>query len=652
MRMILLGLLAASVFPLQAKVKLPGFFSDNMVLQREAPVKIWGWADKNEPVQVRFNGQVKETKANRTGEWSILLDPMSAGGPYTLTVEGKDNRIDCGNILVGEVWLCSGQSNMEWIVTNSARADQEIADASNYPEIRALNVTKKMHCIPQTDFQGEWEVCSPETVGGFSAVAYFYARSLYRELGVPIGIINSSWGGTDIECWISPDAYAQLPDKIKIPYNQELIDAVHCSVEENNGNMEAYTEGFVYDKGMHQNWYAPDADDASWMDINMPNPWNEAPLVNTDGVVWFRGSFCLPESAKGPATLCLGQIDDNDICWINGTKVGSTKGWGIHRRYAVPENILKSGENSIVVRVTDEMGGGGFLATPEQFRIEWNEGEPVNVNLSGKWKYAQGVSDEDFRKMLLNPNNIHSLLYNAMIHPLVPMTIKGVIWYQGCSNAGQPHYYPLHKALIADWRARWNNPKMPFLIVQLAGFEPGRAKTWQTADATRVSGYALTRDIQQQMLNIPNVGLACAIDIGEAANIHPANKQDVGKRLALEAERIAYGMDVVSQGPLFLSASPEKGAIRVRFRNVDGGLKTSDGKAPGAFAIAGADKKFVWADAKIDGKDVLVSSPKVKDPKYVRYAYAGYRGDCNLQNREGLPAYPFRSDAYDYLSVK
>lgn len=327
MRMILLGLLAASVFPLQAKVKLPGFFSDNMVLQREDPVKIWGWADKNEPVQVRFNGQVKETKANRTGEWSILLDPMSAGGPYTLTVEGKGNRIDCGNILVGEVWLCSGQSNMEWIVTNSARADQEIADASNYPEIRALNVTKKMHCIPQADFQGEWEVCSPETVGGFSAVAYFYARSLYRELGVPIGIINSSWGGTDIECWISPDAYAQLPDKIKIPYNQELIDAVHRSVKENNGNMEAYTEGFVYDKGMHQNWYAPDADDASWMDINMPNPWNEAPLVNTDGVVWFRGSFCLPESAKGPATLCLGQIDDNDICWINGTKVGSTKGW-------------------------------------------------------------------------------------------------------------------------------------------------------------------------------------------------------------------------------------------------------------------------------------------------------------------------------------
>ena len=245
-----------------------------------------------------------------------------------------------------------------------------------------------------------------------------------------------------------------------------------------------------------------------------------------------------------------------------------------------------------------------------------------------------------------------SNLYNGMVAAWTRIPVRGVIWYQGCSNNGQIHYYPLHKTLIADWRAKWNDPELPFLIVQLAGYEPAKATTWQTADPNNPSGYALTRDIQQQMLKIPNVGLACAIDIGEAANIHPANKQDVGKRLALEAERIAYKKNIVSRGPLFLSATPEKGAVRVAFQNADNGLKTSDGKAPGAFAVAGEDRKFVWAEAKIDGKTVVVSSPEVKNPKYVRYAYMGYRGDCNLQNAEGLPAYPFRSDANDYSKVE
>ena len=636
--MILLGLLVTSVLPLQAEVKLPGFFGDNMVLQREAPVKIWGWADKNEPVQVHFNGQVKKTKANRAGEWSVLLDPMSAGGPYTLRVEGKDNRIDYGNILVGEVWLCSGQSNMEWIVANSAGAEQEIADASNYPEIRALNVTKKMHCIPQTDFAGKWEVSSPATVGSFSAVAYFYARSLYRELGVPIGIINSSWGGTDIECWISPDRYAQLPDKIKLPYNQELIEAVHRSVDENNGSMDAYTEGFVYDEGIRRKWYEPNADDASWTTIEMPNPWNEAPLSNTDGAVWFRGTFHSPKSAQGPATLYLGQIDDDDICWINGTQVGSTKGWGIHRQYNVPENVWKPGENSIVVRVTDEMGGGGFLATPDKFYIEWNEDEPVSVNLSGTWKYAQGISDEDFRKVLLNPNNIHSLLYNAMIHPLTPMTIKGVIWYQGENNAGRATaYQTLFPTLISDWRDKWKC-ELPFYWVQLANF---MAKDSVPSE----SDWANLREAQTMTLSLPKTGQAVIIDIGEANDIHPKNKQDVGWRLALHALHNEYGRkDLIVSAPTYQSMEKQGNKLVLTFdmKGSTWNLHNKYGYIEG-FAIAGADKQFHWAKAQLAGDRIEVWSDDVPYPEYVRFAW-GNNPDVNLFNAEGLPLAPFRTD--------
>ncbi|MBQ7650747.1 MAG: hypothetical protein IJS15_07290, partial [Victivallales bacterium] len=242
-------------------------------------------------------------------------------------------------------------------------------------------------------------------------------------------------------------------------------------------------------------------------------------------------------------------------------------------------------------------------------------------------------------------HQFYSHLYNSMVDAWTKIPVRGVIWYQGCSNAGQPSYLKYHKALINDWRAKWNSPDMPFIIVQLAGYEPAHANDWMTYDPNKPSGYALTRDIQMKMLALKNVGLACTIDIGEPANIHPANKQDVGKRLALEARRIAYGEDIVSQGPIFDKAIPEGETIRVFFKNLTGDLKTSDGKAPGAFAIAGDDRQFVWANAKLDGKTVIVSSPDVKSPKFVRYAYAGYRGDCNLQNHEGLPAYPFLSDA-------
>ena len=383
-------------------------------------------------------------------------------------------------------------------------------------------------------------------------------------------------------------------------------------------------------------------------------------------VRWFRCPFKTPAAGKdGQILLCMKDTGEKVDVFLNGKRIA---GWEPNVlparkiiRVALNPELLKPDGNILAVR-------GEYYAFYTARRQMQNllrntslMNGKVRIPLNKNWKMKDEFTCTKTKtggkiapafNIPYWSHQFYSKLYNGMTAAWTKLPVRGVIWYQGCSNNGQTHYYPLHKTLIADWRARRNNPEMPFLIVQLAGFEPARAKNWQTADPNQPSGYPLTRDIQLQMLQIPNVGLACCIDIGEAGNIHPANKQDVGKRLALEAERIAYKKNIVSRGPLFLSAKPENGSIRVSFQYADNGLKTSDGKAPGAFAVAGADKKFVWAEAKIDGKTVVVSSPKVKDPKYVRYAYMGYRGDCNLQNAEGLPAYPFRSDAIDYSKVK
>ena len=352
---------------------------------------------------------------------------------------------------------------------------------------------------------------------------------------------------------------------------------------------------------------------------------------------------------------------------MNGKKIA---GWETYspedekkiRLEITPDQLDQEGENTLAVRGVYLYG---WKSASQMDNVilgaHFSMGKRLLL-LRNNWKVKDEFSctDKDlsgkrvppfvfYKDQFVFPTN----LYNGMVDSWTKLPVRGVIWYQGCSNVLQKeHYYPLLNALIADWRTKWNDPAMPFLIVQLAGYEPSNAKTWQTSDPNKPYDNALIRDIQQQMLKLPNVGLACTIDIGEADNIHPGNKQDVGKRLALEAERIAYGKEIVSRGPLFDSAKPENGTIRVAFRYAENGLKTSDGKAPGAFSIAGPDKKFVWANAKIEGKTVVVSSPAVKEPKYVRYAYAGYRGDCNLQNAEGLPAYPFRSDAVDYSKVK
>jgi sialate O-acetylesterase len=379
--------------------------------------------------------------------------------------------------------------------------------------------------------------------------------------------------------------------------------------------------------------------------------------MNASGTKLFRAVFVLPKRMvnKNNITVTIPEIAPCATVYLNGKIIGSWNATdsAAKRRLNVvlPQSAFNKGENVLAIKADFfDLGGNSRFYINRLTHVRFNNGSALvnRLNFRCNLLYFATAKQLKVNKVVayglpFKSHQFQGALYNSMVASWTKLPIRGVIWYQGCSNAGKKHYYVLHKRLIQSWRAKWNKREMPFLIVQLAGFEPSKANTWRTADATNVSGYALTRDIQQEMLKIKNVGLACAIDIGEAANIHPANKQDVGLRLALEAQRIAYGKKIVSRGPLFKEAKTEGNSIRVFFYNAESGLATKDNQPVGAFAIAGADKKFVWAKAVIDGSTVVVSSPKVKNPKYVRYAYAGYRGDCNLQNKDALPAYPFTS---------
>ena len=679
---IILALVTAGTF---GAVKLDSVFSSNMVLQQGKPISFFGTADPNSEIKVGFNGKTVSAKTDGKGVWKAVFPAMKGGKtPYTVTVTAGKNKIELNDILIGEVWFCSGQSNMQMPIGKKFRrgwsaqnCEQEVANA-NFPEIRyAFQKLIFSHDVQKpaqyaVQLPNGWVKCSPENAHYFSAAAYFFGRKLYQDLQVPIGLINASWGGTSIQPWISnagyeafgPESDWQMIQKFRM--DAAAKKAYEAKEAERFAKSMAAWHPLFEKAGAEaraeaQGWSAAAFDDSQWKAAAaQPSP---KYLVR-----WYRTGFKLPASLKGKTVVfTMGKAGEKADIWLNGKKIA---GWNADdpenkKRAAVkltPEQLDQTGTNVIAVRGEYFYNSAGRRQMNNVTGSARLTAGKASLTIRNGWKMNDEFSctaAETGKKrvpwFIFTPYQSHqfqSNLYNGMVAAWTKLPVRGVIWYQGCSNNGQIHYYPLHKTLIADWRARWNQPEMPFIIVQLAGFEPARAKNWQTADPNKPSGYALTRDIQQQMLQIPNVGLACTIDIGEAANIHPANKQDVGKRLALEAERIAYGRKIVSRGPLFESAKPEGSAVRITFKYADKGLKTSDGKAPGAFAVAGADRKFVWADARIDGKTVVVSSLKVQEPKYVRYAYMGYRGDCNLQNAEGLPAYPFRSDAVDYSNVK
>lgn len=631
---------------IQADVRLAGVFGDNMVIQRDHSVKVWGWADRNEPVKVIFQDQEHKTHANRNGAWSVTLQPLKAGGPYSLQVKGKRNMVEYQNILVGEVWLCSGQSNMVWPVSLSGNPQEEIA-AADHSYIRELNVTKKVHWIPQADIEGQWKVCSPETVADFSALAYYYARELYRKLGVPIGIINSSWGATDIETWISAPTYENLPATVTNPYDPALIASLDKYLSDNSGNLDGYLETMSRDRGLDEKWFKENTDDAAWNQMELPQKWAETPLANVDGFVWFRYAVTLPASAEGvPASLSLGQIDDADITWINGVEVGRLNGYNHSRVYPVPAGVLKAGRNVITIRVEDELAMGGFMSSVEAFFLEIPGSETLKVSLAGSWKYFPTVVNADYFGTRLEPNSLYSLLYNAMINPLKDFRIRGAIWYQGESNTARAYAYrTLFPSLIQDWREQWGY-EFPFYWVQLANY---MEKEKEPAN----SAWAELREAQTMALSLPQTGQAVTIDIGEAYDIHPKNKQDAAKRLAFNAFHGAYGMkEVVFSGPTYSSMQKQGNKIVLTFDLYGSmlNIRSKYGYIEG-FAIAGADQQFFWAKAELQGAKVVVWSDQVGDPVAVRFAW-GNNPDVSLYNQVGLPVVPFRTDNWKGITEK
>lgn len=624
---------------LQAEVRLPHIFSDNMILQRDKILKIWGWADKNEKIKVEILGQTKNVQADQEGNWYVNLEPIPYGGPYQMKVQGNSNTITFNNILIGDIWLCSGQSNMEMPVNGWSQVDnyeQEIKDA-NYPLIRAFNVEKAMSMTPNSDFEGKWQVCSPETVSSFSAVAYFFARKLNKELDIPIGIINSSWGGTQIETWISQNSFARLPDNFKERYTAlQGIDLAKFA-QENEAKKQTYLNALKNDPGIKSEWFKTSTKNSSaWKKMQVPQEWSQTELASIDGIVWFKYNFTLPKEVKGKnATLHLGPVDDDDVSWINGIKVGETVGYGLPRTYNIAKDVLKSGLNTLTVKIVDHSGGGGLYGQPHELYLKI---DGVKYPLAGEWEYKESVTNKEYGYIDFSPNSYPSLLYNTMINPMTSFSIKGAIWYQGESNADDAYNYrTLFPTLINDWRDKWES-EFPFYWVQLANY---MAKDEQPQE----SKWAELREAQNMTLSLPYTGQAVITDIGDAKDIHPRNKQDVGARLALIALNKDYGRsDIIYSGPTFNKMEISENKAIIYFDNIAKGLKVRDNnQSIKGFSIAGIDNRFVWAKAYLDGDKVIVESPEVSNPISVRYSWSN-NPEVNLFNSEGLPAAPFRTD--------
>jgi sialate O-acetylesterase len=626
-----------------SQVKLPHLVSDGMVLQRDAKTKIWGWATAGEKVTVNFKGNSYRTTTDADGKWAITLASMKAGGPYTMDIKAS-NQITLKDILLGDVYFVSGQSNMvhQMALHNVTYAD-DIATAS-YPQIRQFWIPTTTNLAgPAQDLPpGSWKSANPQDVNNFSAVAYFFARKLYNKYGIPIGLINASVGGTPIEAWMSEEGLKDFPAVVAAIDKNQDTSYVNSTKRRALAAANANRQKVEQDKGLTGTvkWYEPAYEPKGWRNINIPGYWEDQGVKELNGVVWYRREIDIPASMTGvPAKVFMGRIVDADVLYINGEQVGNTTYQYPQRRYSLPAGVLKPGKNTFVIRVTNNGGKGGFVPD-KPYYIEAN-GE--QVDLKGYWQYKVG---EVFRPVNgsgsaggINEQNQPTALYNAMVAPAINYTIKGILWYQGESNAGNPpEYKKLLPALISDWRDKWQQGNTPFLYVQLPNF-------MEVNYLPSESNWALMREAALQTLSVPNTAMAVTIDLGEWNDIHPDNKKDVGERLALAAQKLIYGeKKVVPSGPLFQSATIDGNKIILNFTHAGSGLTSIDGEELSWFAIAGADKKFVWAKARVEGDKVVVWSEEVPEPKYVRYAWADNPDGANLYNKEGLPASPFRTD--------
>jgi len=632
-----------------ASLRLPKILGDHMVLQQKSFAKIWGWAEPEQVVKVTtsWNDKTYRVVADQEGNWQVSVATGRAGGPYTLTIQADITRV-LEDILLGEVWICSGQSNMEWHLSRAETAKEEIP-LSDYPEIRLFTVEKTIAVRPEADVKGSWDLCSPETSADFSAVGYFFGKMLHKELGVPVGLVNTSWGGTPSESWTSRETLLTFGD-----FNKELEELYGSTDKEMEKARKEQTrvESMIKKQqdfnnqdniGFSEAWMNAEFDDSGWGKMECPAEWSSNDDIGMlEGVVWMRREIKIPDNWIGKElALELGPVDEMDITYINGVEVGTSRkisNWNVPRYYQVPASLVKTGTLQLSIRIVNTNAQGGIFGHPKQLKIypEGNTQEEA-VMLAGQWKFKIAYTFPEV-PMVFN-SHTPSVLYNGMLHPLKNMALKGAIWYQGESNQTRAmQYRTIFPGMIEDWRATWGMGDFPFYFVQIAPYNYGGEET--SVELREAQFLTLSR--------VKNTGMAVTMDIGNPDDIHPTNKRDVGKRLALWALAKDYGKDLVYSGPLYREQTIEENRIRVHFDYIGSGLEAKGGPLT-HFEIAGEDQVYHLANAVIDGETVVVSAAEVGSPVAVRYGWSNI-AEPNLCNAEGLPASSFCTDSWKRIT--
>lgn len=636
-------------------LQLASLFQDHAILQRDQPLPVWGWAEPGALLRISLGGHVAVTQAGASGDFLVRLPALAAGGPHTLsaTIPATGETVEICGILIGEVWLASGQSNMEMTLEGCLPVSESDLAAADFPEIRFFNVPRRAHLGPERTVEGEWRMLNPDVARECSAVGFSFARRLHRALGVPVGVISSSWGGSNIKSWLSRSALAHNPataqwlaDFEKVAWTETRWDAMSnpdpdgrvCNLPKDPGNT-----------GVERGWHLPGKVNSDWQSIDLPATWQSAGHPNT-GVFWFRRTIEIPASWRGrELVLNLGAADKQDITYVNGTEVGrmgkdrEDAYWNVPRVYPVPGGLVDGPTLTIAVRVYSFVYDGGLSGPAAAMKIHPADSPADCLPLSGEWRchreHDLGLVLET-HLMGQGERNTPHILFDNMIQPLIPYALRGAIWYQGESNASEHHTYArLHRDLILDWRRQWGLPGLAFHFVQLPGFKAPQ-------DHEPESTWARLREAQVAALSLPGVGMAITLELGDADDIHPKNKMPGGERLAQAALAITYGTGATASGPMVDHVEITGSRILCTFRNAESGLVTTDKASPRTFFVAGNDRVFHPAEAVIEGNTVSVNSPAVSEPVAVRYAWADNPAAANLASGEGLPASPFRTDTW------
>lgn len=623
---------------LKAEIKLPQFFSDHMVLQRDIPIPIWGKAIANVDVQIQLGHQAVQTTADSLGNWKVALASMPVGGPYQLTVSTTATQLQLKDVWLGDVYLCAGQSNMEWPVKDALNGGEELKAAS-FPRIRLFEVQKAIARQPMEDTgPGKWTICQANTIKNFSAVAYFFGRELTQSVDVPIGLIHASWGGAKIKPWISPVSLASLAKFQQALEETRTLPFEKMTQKETAAFQKWVSEMDSLDLGLAQAWHTEVHDWSNWKKVDLPLKVERMKFRKRDGVFWFKKTITLDEKdIAAPIYLNLGKIDDRDETYINGHLVGTSGRRGVKRAYKIKSSLLQLGENTITIRVKDIGGTGGILGPARDMQLRTQQ---KYYSITNGWSVALGTPKLRSKPYKIVAGYYVSGFYNAMIHPILPYAMKGILWYQGEADTGKPQEYnDLLKTLIEDWRGGYPNDQKPwFFLVQLPNYGPVKP-------AGTPSAWAQIREAQTEALSLPRTALATTIDLGDAETIHPLNKQAVGKRLAALALKNIYGKDLATRPPRFKEIAVMGKEVKVQFDDNSGLLIRDGEKEITGFLIAGANQKWYPAKAYLQDDDVvMVSSDEVAKPVAVRYAWADNPGELNLWSKLGWPVGPFRTD--------